>query len=149
MSLLRSSVCSSRLLSQAIDRWNWRAMTVRKTQRFPMTARTFSSMAVLLGLFLVGCAASVSRAPASTASELVVSGSVAYRERVALPPDAVVEVKLLDVSRQDAAAPVIADATVRPEGRQVPLPFELRYDPGRFSRTVRTPFAPRSEAPDG
>lgn len=58
-----------------------------------------------------------------------VTGHVTYRERVALPADAEVRVVLLDVSRQDAAATPVADTTIRPEGRQVPLPFALRYDP--------------------
>jgi heat shock protein HslJ len=39
---------------------------------------------------------------------------------------------LADVSLQDVPAPVIAETTVRPEGRQVPLPFELRFDRGRI-----------------
>jgi putative lipoprotein len=56
-----------------------------------------------------------------------VSGTVAYRERMALPADAVVQVQLSDVSRQDAPAPVIAETTFTAGGRQVPLPFELRY----------------------
>ena len=62
----------------------------------------------------------------------VVTGHVTYRERVALPADAVVRVILLDVSRQDAAATPGADTTIRPEGRQVPLPLAIRYDPGRI-----------------
>jgi putative lipoprotein len=36
------------------------------------------------------------------------------------------------VSRQDVAAPVIAETTVHPVGRQVPIPFELRYDPAKI-----------------
>ncbi len=59
----------------------------------------------------------------------VVAGTVAYRERIALPDDAVVRVQLSDVSLQDAAARVIADTTFTSGGRQVPLPFELQYDP--------------------
>jgi putative lipoprotein len=47
---------------------------------------------------------------------------------MALPPDAVVTVTLADISLQDVAAPVIAETTVHPGGRQVPLPFELRFD---------------------
>ena len=39
----------------------------------------------------------------------------------------VVQVQLSDVSRQDAPAPVIAETTFTAGGRQVPLPFELRY----------------------
>jgi putative lipoprotein len=61
-----------------------------------------------------------------------VTGHVTYRERVALPTDAEVRVVLLDVSRQDAAATPVADTTIRPGGRQVPLPFALRYDPRRI-----------------
>ena len=59
----------------------------------------------------------------------VVSGTVTYRERLALPPDAVVEAWLADVSQMDVAAPVVAETTFSPDGRQVPLPFTLRYNP--------------------
>ena len=62
----------------------------------------------------------------------VVTGTVAYRERMALPPDAVVQVQLSDVSLQDAPAQVVADTTLSPVGRQVPLPFELQYDPAKI-----------------
>lgn len=65
----------------------------------------------------------------------MVTGTVAYRERITLPADAVVEVRLFDVSRQDVAAPVIAETTVVPAGRRVPIPFELRYDPGKIEAT--------------
>jgi hypothetical protein len=60
---------------------------------------------------------------------------VTYGERMALPPDAVVEVTLSDVSVQDAAASIIAQATVVAAGREVPLPFELRYDPKKIHPT--------------
>jgi putative lipoprotein len=60
------------------------------------------------------------------------TGQVTYRERVALPNDAEVRVMLLDVSRMDVAATPIADTTLHPDGRQVPLPFVLRYDPDRI-----------------
>lgn len=55
------------------------------------------------------------------------SGSVAYRERMALPAGAVVDVKLLDVSRADAPAVTLAETTITPE-HQVPVPFSLEYD---------------------
>jgi len=51
---------------------------------------------------------------------------------MALPPDALIQVQLSDVSLQDVAAPLITETTVKPEGRQVPLPFELRYDPAKI-----------------
>lgn len=93
-----------------------------------MTFRSPHRSLGLAGLLFVsfnGCAPT----PQTSAPGGVVSGTVAYRERMALPPDAVVEVRLSDASLQDAAAPIIAETTVLPEGRQVPLPFELRYDP--------------------
>jgi len=97
-----------------------------------MRVRLSFPMATLLGLVLVGCATGGAHVSQTADKGGVVRGIVTYRERMALPPDAVVEVRLSDVSRQDIAAPVIAETTVLPEGRQVPLPFELRYDPSRI-----------------
>lgn len=57
-----------------------------------------------------------------------IDGRVSYLPRIALPPDAVVRVRLEDVSRSDAASTVLAEQVVRTEGRQVPVPFELKYD---------------------
>ncbi|MGH6906006.1 MAG: YbaY family lipoprotein, partial [Geminicoccaceae bacterium] len=75
-------------------------------------------------------------ASAAGAVEAVLSGTVTYRERVALPPGAVVEIKLLDVSRMDVAAEVMAETAIRPE-HQVPIPFELAYDPDRIDQRRR------------
>lgn len=97
-----------------------------------MTCRTLLSMTALLGLVLVGCAAQGINVARTADNDGVVRGSVAYRERVALPPDAVVEVWITDVSPLILAAVVIAETTVKSEGRQVPIPFELRYDPSRI-----------------
>ena len=58
----------------------------------------------------------------------VVTGTVTYRERIALSPQAVVEVKLEDVSRADAAAVTIGEQTITNPG-QVPIDFEIEYDP--------------------
>jgi uncharacterized lipoprotein YbaY len=57
-----------------------------------------------------------------------VTGNVLYRERMALPPDAVVEVSLVDVSRADAPAIVLDKQEIK-TGRQVPIPFALSYKP--------------------
>jgi putative lipoprotein len=58
----------------------------------------------------------------------LVTGSVTYRERMALPADAIVHVSLLDVSLMDVAAKLISEQTITPE-HQVPIPFALEYDP--------------------
>lgn len=78
------------------------------------------------------CALAVACARSGTADSdvagTVVSGTVTYRERIALPADAVVDVRLIDATRADAAAPVLAQKTVETKGRQIPIPFELPYD---------------------
>ncbi|MFY0618295.1 YbaY family lipoprotein [Shimia sp.] len=57
------------------------------------------------------------------------TGSVAYREKIALPQGALVEVRLLDVSKMDVAATLLASQTLRPAG-QVPVDYRLSYDDG-------------------
>lgn len=64
---------------------------------------------------------------AALAETKTLNGTVAYRERIALPPNASVEVKLVDVSRADAPAKTIAEITISPKG-QVPVPYRLEYD---------------------
>jgi putative lipoprotein len=98
-----------------------------------MTWRAASSAVVgaVLPLIVAGCGPYHGTPP----SRAAVTGSVTYRERSALPPDAVVRVQLSDVSRQDAAAIPVAQMTLTPAGRQVPLQFELRYDPKAIDST--------------
>lgn len=57
-----------------------------------------------------------------------IEGTAAYRERMALQPGAVLEVELLDVSLADAPSERLASMRYKVQG-QVPVPFELRYDP--------------------
>ena len=75
-----------------------------------------------------------------------VTGTVTYRERMALTPEAVVEVQLLDVSIADASAKTIASQTIKPE-HQVPIPFELVYDPDEID--ARMTYAVRATIRDG
>ena len=55
-----------------------------------------------------------------------VSGTVTYRERLALTEDAKLIVELRDVSYADAAAPLIARQTIDGPG-QVPIKFKVEY----------------------
>jgi putative lipoprotein len=61
-----------------------------------------------------------------------VSGTVSYRSRMALPASAIIEVKLQDVSPADAPAKVITKEEIALGERQVPVPFELKFDPGKI-----------------
>ncbi len=66
--------------------------------------------------------------PQSIASEEVtISGEVTYRERIALPPGAVLTLRLIDLSEPESAAPSIARETIR-VATQVPVKFEMRLD---------------------
>ncbi|OJY63711.1 MAG: hypothetical protein BGP16_01235 [Sphingobium sp. 66-54] len=65
------------------------------------------------------------------------TGTVTYRERIALPSNARLQVEIRDVSRADARAPLIASTTSQTRGRQVPLPFTLRYNTDRLERGHR------------
>jgi uncharacterized lipoprotein YbaY len=65
-----------------------------------------------------------------------VTGTATYRERIALPPDAVFEATLEDVSKADAPAEVIGRARVESPGNP-PIQFEIPYDPARIDERHR------------
>ena len=72
---------------------------------------------------------------------VIVSGSAAYLQRIAMPPDAVLTVRVEDVSRADTPALVLAEIREPFGTRQVPITFSLHVpreaiDP-RFSYAVR------------
>jgi uncharacterized lipoprotein YbaY/heat shock protein HslJ len=74
--------------------------------------------ALLIALVWAGCS------PAWAGS---LEGTATYRERIALPPDAVFEAVLQDVSRADAPAAELGRATIDPAG-QPPFRFQIAYD---------------------
>jgi putative lipoprotein len=57
-----------------------------------------------------------------------VRGEATYRERIAVPPGAQLEVLLLDVSRADAPSETLGGVTLSDTG-QPPYPFEIAYRP--------------------
>jgi putative lipoprotein len=75
-----------------------------------------------LALMLAACHAANAE-PAAT-----VRGEVTYRERIAVPPGAQLEVLLLDVSRADAPSETIA-GVILPDITQPPYSFEIAYRP--------------------
>ena len=65
-----------------------------------------------------------------------VQGTATYRERLALPPDAVFEATLEDVSKADAPSEVLGRARIeRPSNP--PIRFEITYDPSRINPSHR------------
>lgn len=57
-----------------------------------------------------------------------IAGSVVYRQRIALPAGAIVEVAIADASSADGAAPILGRTEIVTRGQQVPLPFRVQYD---------------------
>jgi len=65
-------------------------------------------------------------------SEKTVTGTVTYLQRIALPPEAVVTVRIEDVSKADALAEVMGEQVIQTKGAQVPIPFSVPYDPEKI-----------------
>ena len=58
-----------------------------------------------------------------------VNGQVTYVQRIALPDDAVIQVQIQDVSLADAKAQIIGTQLIKTNGRQVPIPYQVFYNP--------------------
>ncbi len=82
--------------------------------------------ALLLLLGLAACSA-----PPEPAAPPAVTGSATYRERISLPPDAVLEVQLLDITEPGPGEKVLHNVTISPITR-VPVYFRINYDPRRI-----------------
>jgi uncharacterized lipoprotein YbaY len=98
-------------------------------QRLTKMIRSIVCVLTLYGLAAIQLAGCATKPPNT------VEGSSIYRDRIALPPDAVFEAELLDESRADAQATVLGRATIDPAG-QPPFHFRIAYDetavqPGR------------------
>ncbi len=63
----------------------------------------------------------------AAAEARTISGKVVYRERMMLPPGAIIEIKLLDVSLADAPAKTISETRIT-DAKASPIPYTLRYD---------------------
>ncbi len=86
--------------------------------------------ALLAGLLFTGCThAEKPKRPSGPG----VGGTVMYITNVQLPPDAVFELKLVELTREGTAAKVIAEENyARPVS--MPLEFFLRHDPKAIDR---------------
>ncbi|MBF2083338.1 YbaY family lipoprotein [Thermoleptolyngbya sp. C42_A2020_037] len=67
--------------------------------------------------------------PDDPQAQASVSGAVVSLQRSALPPNTMLSVQLLDLTRASASTVVLAEQTIRTNGRQMPLNFEILYDP--------------------
>lgn len=87
----------------------------------------------------------VTTTPPATSSFIDITGSVSYRIRIALPPDAVLIVRVQDVSRADAPARRLAEQRIELDGRQVPIPFATTIDRDLVGKRARVTVSARIE----
>jgi len=85
---------------------------------------------------------------ASPAGPGFVSGSLSYRERIALPEGAVARVMLVDTAAIGAPERVITEREIRPAG-QVPIAFALDFAPGQIDPERRYGVRATIAGPDG
>jgi putative lipoprotein len=100
------------------------------------------ALTLLTGTLLTGCAGAAS-APPSGPSSAAVTGQVVWRERIMLPPQTKVIVRLQDVSLADAPAKVISEAVI--PAQTPPVAFSLGYDPAQVSPSARIAVSARVE----
>jgi len=106
-------------------------------------AISFSSTVCLL---ILGCLSSLAYGEGAGVSGIkTIEGSVWYRERMALPPNAEVHIILEDVARMDVPSDVIATTSFTPQGGP-PWAFSLRYDPGKLHNRGRYVLRVRIES---
>ena len=106
-----------------------------------------SGTVLIVSLWLSACGGD---RPAAVTGQSVamarIEGSVFYRERIALPPGAEVEVQLQDISRADAMAVIMASVMLTPPGGP-PYPFVIEYNPAAIDSRGR--YALRATISEG
>ncbi len=84
---------------------------------------------------ILGIAIAFSVAALVSAGE--VTGKVSYRERIALPPNSIVTVRLEDATRADAPAGLISESKFVTGRNQVPFSFKLPYVDSAIQRNLQ------------
>jgi len=116
-----------------------------------MIARRIGILLAALGcaLLLAACKTGAAGRPSVSTPDAMqpvrVTGTVTWRERIAIPPDAQVVVRLQDVSRMDAPAVVLAEQRFETAGRPPPFPFEFTIDAANVNPSLRYTVAARVE----
>ncbi len=86
----------------------------------------YKSILVMLTFLLLGACTKNQLPKAELPVFASITGSLSYRQRLVLPPEAIVIVQLEDVTVSDKPQ-ILAEQRLERPG-QVPIPFDLRYD---------------------
>lgn len=98
------------------------------------THRIATALLAVVGALALAPAGALAADAASTAK---VTGFVSYENNDDLSPTAVLTVKLVDISRADAPADVVAQQVIQTNGLQVPIAYEVDYDPAKIDPSHR------------
>ena len=102
------------------------------------------TLLLFTGLTLLGAAGCATKETVTRLPRPMITGTVMYRARIALPPDAVLTVRLFDISRADLPPLVLADKSIFGPGNP-PMPFEIPYSPGTIRAGQRFALEARIE----
>lgn len=83
--------------------------------------------------------------PSAQPTPQSVTGTVNYRQRVNLPPNALLRVEVVDTARADAATSVVAQTRIATRGAQVPIPFRIGLPIGTLEPPARPALRARIE----
>ncbi len=98
--------------------------------------RLAAALSLVVGLILApGCAFTASNDQEGLKEMEQVTGTIFYRERMLLPPGAVAEITLQDVSRADAPARILARQDIS-DPPPPPIAFTLEYDPSEIDERM-------------
>ena len=89
--------------------------------------------------------AAIVQPPAASANFAEFSGSVAYTAHSTLPPEAMLIVRIQDISRADAKALTLAEQRIDLAGQKVPIPFNLTVDRALLSKNAQITVTARIE----
>jgi putative lipoprotein len=87
----------------------------------------------------------VAQPPGAPSSFVDITGSVAYLARSALPPDAVLIIRVQDTSRADAPALTLAEQRIGLAGNPPPIPFRLTVDRDLIGKNAQLTVTARIE----
>ena len=84
--------------------------------------------------------------PAAASSFIDITGSVSYLQRIALPPDAVLIIRIQDTARAGARALTLAEQRIELAGQQVPIAFQTTIDRDLIGKRARVTVSARIES---
>lgn len=83
--------------------------------------------------------------PTAASSFIEIGGTISYLARIALPPDAILTIRIQDIARADAPARVLVEQRYELNGAQIPIPFSATVDRDLIGKKTRLSVSARIE----